>query len=142
MSRFLPDSIYCRWDSYNCNFMTLPRANKDVLFFLLIHQEHSEVAAGIEGNGSGFRRDSGVHRNGFALGSVKPGPSAISTTVPPSPTFHSKHCIIAPTVDWTSCKAKEAPGQPLLPLPNGISSKCCPLTSMASPPFFSMNRSG
>ncbi|WRX24952.1 hypothetical protein QQP08_017439 [Theobroma cacao] len=44
-------------------------------------------------------------------------------------TFQSKHCIIIPRTVGTTCRASEAPGQLLLPLPNGNRLKCCPLTS-------------
>jgi hypothetical protein len=43
------------------------------------------------------------------------------STVPfsPSPTFHSKHWIKEARVVGTNCSANEAPGQLLLPDPNG-----------------------
>lgn len=64
----------------------------------------------------------------------EPCPSSIlMLPFPPSPTFQSKHWITAAMVEGTICSVREAPGQILLPLPNGSRRNCCPFTSN---PFF------
>ncbi|KAF7818979.1 hypothetical protein G2W53_024434 [Senna tora] len=53
---------------------------------------------------------------------------------------------MTPRLACTTCKANEVPGHPLLPLPNGIRWKCCPLTStlclFPPPSSLLMNLSG
>ena len=79
--------------------------------------------------GKGLSQGTGTQIKGWALERVNPGFSSMSTVSLPPLTFHSKHWIIAARFVCTTCKASEVPGHPLLPLPNGIRWKCCPLTS-------------
>lgn len=80
-------------------------------------------------------RGTGMHTRSWALGTVNPGRSIISTTLtilPPlgSTTFQSKHCIVAASTVCSCCRAKDIPGQPLRPVPKDSNWKCCPLTSI------------
>lgn len=61
--------------------------------------------------------------SGVALRFVNPGPSVMSTASDDG-FFNSNPCMILANINCKAFRANEIPKQILLPLPNGINSKC------------------
>lgn len=76
--------------------------------------------------------------SGVAISAANPDPRVKSTLPPLSPPiFQSNRCTIVAIARGKTNKAREDPGQPLFPLPNGMYLKFCPFISIRWLPIFS-----